>query len=1766
MFSEPVTGVDPADLRVNGAPATAVSGSGAGPYLFAVAQPAQGSAAVTWAPAHGIQDTATPANAFAGGGWSYAVSAAASQPDVALNEILADNLTGRADEDGDTPDWIELQNRSAVSVNLAGWALTDDAAQPGKWVFPARTLGPGAFLVVFASGKDRAPASAAANLHTNFRLGLSGYLGLFNAEVPRRAVSEFAPAYPDQRGDVSWGRAAGNALNYFATPTPGASNSSPVTYSGVVALPAASAKSGFYDQPFSVALSCRTPDAEIRYTLDGSPPTMTSARYTAPLPVAGAPAKAVVLLRAAAFKTGLLSSPVLTRTFVFPDYVARQPALPAGFPTVWDSPCSTGSNCRDTAADYEMDPQVVNRGTNVALIRQALTALATVSVVTHVDLLFGPAQGVYVRREDFNQQPVSFELLLPDGGEGVQADAGLEIQGGTSPTDAGGDWKCKALSLRLIFRGDFGPVTKLHYALFPDSPVQEFNTLILDAGMNMTWHHLTDADQRNRASYVRDQYTSDLMNAVGTPAPHGRFVHLYLNGLYWGFYDLHERPDDSWFADYFGGDKTEYDVLRHTGNAAGLVSGNLTAWNQMLSAARTGLASRTNYERLANEHLDVPAFIDYMLVNLWVGNTDWAQHNWYAGRRRAPQALWRFVSWDAEHVCKSVTENRIGVNNANSPGELFQLLRANPEFCVAFGDHVHRHCFNGGVFDTDPANPIWTPEYPERNRPADLYLKRIHEIDPAIVAESARWGDTPPGRADQPYTRDLEFMRELNSMLGLTNSPGNTVNYFPLRNATVLDQFRAALLYPLVAAPAFRQHGGQVPPGYALVLTNRHGAGTVWFATNGADPRCYGSGAVSAQAVPWSGVPVVLDRTLTVKARCLAGTNWSALNEATFHVTTLGPQLTVTELNYNPPGGKAYEFLELRHLGTTEFDASGCSFEGISFAFPPGTRLAPGQLVVLANNANPAAFASRYPGVTVFGWFGGRLDNGGERITLRRPTGAILFSLDYAAAGWPAGADGNGYSLEIIDPAGDLDAPANWRATSYLGTPGALSPNPPLPSVRLSEFMARNVSAVAHTNTFPDWVELFNVSPQQVDLGGWSLTDDDNPRKFVFPAGTLIDEGGFLVVWCDSATNLPGLHASFALDQDGETLALFNAATSRVDAVTFGRQVPDLSLGRIGQDWTLTAPTPEAPNTATPIAPLTSVFINEWLANAPPGGADWFELFNAAPLPAPLCGATFACNGKVHQVRSLSFLGPGDHLQLFADEKPGPNHLDLTLPASGSTLVLYDAAAVECDRVTYGPQVESVSEGRLPDGSPTIARFALSPSPGASNYLADYSGPFLNEVMALNRSTLTNASGRTPDWLELRNASATPFDLTGYRLGTSAQDASAWPFPAGALMPADSHWRVWCDGTQPASLKLDSDLNTGFALNAGGDTVCLLNPRGLVVDVVAFGPQAADLSLGRLGNEWRLLAAPTPASPNAGPASLGTPASLRLNEWLASPPDAEDDFFELYNSSPLPIELGGLFLTDDLSISGRTKFQIAPLSFIGPLGFTRFKADGRASAGRDHVNFQLNAEAGALRLSSAGLNNIDTILYGLQRSGVSEGRWPDGTAAITTFPCPTPGASNGSAELAIAAHPKSLLVSIGGAARFSVSVSGRPFVVQWFHDGAALTGASNLVLLLASVQAADAGAYYALATNACSSATSTVAQLTVEQPPRLSEPATLGNDGFAFRLHGQPGLTYAVEKTTNLTSWNTLGNVTLSDGYATVRDPSATNASPAFYRARYPTP
>lgn len=1577
-FSEPVAGVQAADLLVNGVPATSLEVLGPGRFRFELVQPATGAVQVAWQSAHGIKDFATTPNDFAGGSWNYTLDPGFGLATVRINEILAGNentTTGLKDEDGELGDWIELYNYGSTAVNLGGYSLTDDAKDPGRWVFPSLSLGPGQYLIVFASGKDR---KSALKPHTNFRLGLNGnYLGLYNTEFPREVVSEIQPKYPEQRNDYSYGLDSALAWKYFAAPTPGMANGdSPI--SRVVPKPHFNVARGLFSAPFQLILTPPLPGATIRYTADGSEPTATSAVYTAALTISN-----TTTLRAVAYYPNQLPSRVESHTYIFPDKVLRQPNNPPGYPvgsTVWGG----------YPADYEMDPEIVTNTLYSAEMKAALKALPAVSITMKIDDLFGATNGIYTHTEPpaaqryLWERPCSVEMILTNGESAFQIDCGVRMQGNASRTPQ----KTPKHPFRLMFKGKYG-AGSLDYPVYPDSPVASFDTLVLRADFNNSWLHW-DANQRLRGTRIRDAWVKETARDMGMLSGHSRYFHLYLNGLYWGVYDFGERIDAAFAAAYLGGQKEDYDAIASKPTEA--IDGDLTAYNAMLAAAAQPMNVLANYDALAAQ-LDMTHFIDYHLLNFFGANQDWGTDgNWNAVRRRAPGGKFKYVTWDGEQLVVNNNDNRL--TSTDLPSGLHPKLIASPEYKLDFADRVQKHLFNGGALTPEANRRRW-----------QVYTQAL---DLAILAESARWGDYRRDvhqYSSSPYylyTRNDHWRPEMNRMLN---------DYFVNRPAIFLDFLRTAGLYPANNPPSFSQHGGRVARGYSLTLTNNASGGTIYYTTNGKDPRVRGTGAVEPTAVAYTG-PITLNASAVVKARHLSGTSWSALLEAPFAVEEIGIPLRITEIMYNPLGGDAYEFIEIQNAGSTPVDVSYFALSGVDYTFPIGRTLAPGEVMLLASSLSTNSFAARYPGVKVDGYFNGSLANGGERLAIvdrRQALEGNICAVNYKdSGGWPKAADGSGYSLEIIDPLGDPDAPANWRASTALyGTPGVVSPAPALGPVFLNEIMADNLTTLTNAGTLPDWIELRNSGPQSVSLAGWSLTDDGNARKFVFPAETSLEAGGYLVVWCDTNSALPGLHTGFALSRQGDSLFLFDAATNRVDAVSFGLQISDRSIGRINGRWQLNLPTPNAANQAAPMAPASSLVINEWLANAAPGADDWIELYNSSTtLPVCLEGLYLSHSNTTHRLSALSYLPPGGHVQLHADENDGALHLNFKLVADGGTIVLYDASGAEVNRVTYGQQLEGISQGRLPDGSANIVSFPISATPGSTNYLVAYTGPVLNEIMAVNQATLTNSQGRTPDWVEIYNPSASAVDLSGMRLSDDRGNPAKWVFPAGTTITGNGYLVVWCDGTTAPTTNAGALLNTGFSLDSEGEEIWLFNAAGQAVDSVVFGFQVPDLTLGRSGGQWRLLAAPTPGAANAVPATLGSATALRINEWMANPASG-DDWLELYNGSSLPVELSGLVLADSPAWVWNNQYPIAPLSFIGAGRIVTFIASGQVSNGRNHLPFALANEGEAIQLSDAAGTVLDVVYFGVQSAGVSQGRLPDGATNIVAFPySATPGHAN----------------------------------------------------------------------------------------------------------------------------------------------------------------
>lgn len=991
----------------------------------------------------------------------------------------------------------------------------------------------------------------------------------------------------------------GLGARYFSNPTPGFANDPGVA--GYVADTKFSHDRGFYETNFMLEITCATPGATIRYTMNGTAPSETNGFvYTGPIPI-----NKTTVIRAAAFKPGWKPSNIDTHTYIFINDVLNQTG--AGFPTTWGS----------SAADYAMDKRVVTNAAYKDEIADDLKSLPIVCITVNPDEFFGP-QGIYSNPSwtgVTSERQAAFEVFFPDGSrKGINVNCGVRIAGGASRT------MTPKKGVRVVFRDRYGP-KKLNFKFFDDSEVDRFDAIQFRPIFNMSWVRTdnsgplnnanADGAERTHAIYVRDQFTRESQLAMGSLASHGRFVHLYINGLYWGMYNPAERTDASFAASYLGGNKEDYDAIfseLSTPTQPKVADGDRLAWDTMFNIANAGLTTPEQYAAI-QKYLDVTNLADYMMLNFYTCTVDWPWQNWNAVRRRSPDGRFIFLVWDAEYTLELppwVPEDRTTVGTEDrermSPARLYYQLKQNPEWRMLFADRAHKFFFNNGPLTTNQTIP--------------RFIRLCDTIYKAIVCESARWGDVV--RTTQPYTRDVEWIAERTRLL---------TQFFPNRTALVIQQLKNAGLYPNVTAPSFSLHGATF--SNYMVLSMYAPTGQIYYTTNGVDPRLPG-GALSPEAIPYT-QPVVLRSSALVKSRVLIGTNWSALNEAPFVETTPIP-VRITEIMYNPtrpPGAtndiEDFEYIVVKNVGTKPINLAGFKFTaGITFVFP-NIVANPGESIYVVKNTN--CFKLLYESVAgsgaalpkIAGEFIGSLSDDGERIRLEGALGEIVQEFRYND--WFPLTDGLGYAL-VADESQLLNQEANWDSSKSwkVGILIDVVSQPSPPKIYINEVLSSAKSPLL------DAIEIYNASETNVDISGWYLTDDPNdPQKFRIPDGTIIPAGGYLVFYETNYNGGEGSLNPFGLGWSGDSAYIFSAANGKLTGYShgfdFGAAPPNFSFGRYvdgtGQEHFVLQKelTLGIQNSEPLVGPVVITEINY----ASPGAKDDFiKIENISQSPVPL--------------------------------------------------------------------------------------------------------------------------------------------------------------------------------------------------------------------------------------------------------------------------------------------------------------------------------------------------------------------------------------------------------------------------------------------------------------------------------------------------------------------------------------------------------------------
>ncbi|YCM43333.1 lamin tail domain-containing protein [Verrucomicrobiaceae bacterium 227] len=905
-------------------------------------------------------------------------------------------------------DWIELYNDEDTAVDLSNWSLSDDLSAPDQFKLPDGTiLAPGEHLLILADNQEEFNGIG-EYLHASFKLASDGE-DIVLSDATGTVVASIA-AYPAQYPRQSYGfDSAGQIWGYYSHPTPGSANRD-LTLADRVKSPDFAPPGGFYVTNQSLTLSSTTPGATIRYTTDGSEPTESNGLdYTAPLNLTTVNNKTARVIRAKAFKTGLLPSKSKVHTYLIGQASALRTAPALIF---------TGDENESFYKDHGI--MAINGGSysNSQWIENGPTSY-------NIPMQQGP---------EF-ERPIFVEFYHPDNSLRFREDAGVRLSSseysrprlilsntGASPWTNEPEHKP---SFNLYFRDDYGSPSLASSWLGTDYPVSDFEQLRVRAGKN---------DIVN--PFITDELVRRLFGEMGQASSHGIINTLYINGEYKGFFNMCERLREPFMQKHHGGNE-EWDVRQVNDYA----NGDITAWNEMmaiLNRSGNGDLSLADWQE-ALTYLDPVNMADYFLINIYGATWDWPQNNWVGARERSPEGRYRLYVWDAEgsyqgrNYFNAVSHNTFSsdlLSKSDTLSALFKRLIKSPEWRLVFADRIQKHLFNGGVLD-------------DRAGTSSRFYQNILAL-----------------RDDYQPLLQYQIGGSVNLSpynTWISSSTGRRRYLFgPSRT-----DFASNNLWPSITPPDFSQHGGDIASDTNITLGAQAGS-QIYYTTDGSDPRDPG-GATQSGLTPYA-VPLNFSpgRT-TVKARSLNGGTWSAMTEVEFSVDLAPPSssnLVISEFLYHPAAPSAselaagftdqddFEFIELLNTSATDtIDLGKVQFTaGITFSFAGSdkTDLAPGERLLIVSNLE--AFQARYgTGHPVAGEYSATLANGGELITLSLggPAPATLQTFTYLdLAPWPACADGPGFSLVLLDPTGNPDHndATHWTCSQHFG--GELNGHP----------------------------------------------------------------------------------------------------------------------------------------------------------------------------------------------------------------------------------------------------------------------------------------------------------------------------------------------------------------------------------------------------------------------------------------------------------------------------------------------------------------------------------------------------------------------------------------------------------------------------------------------------------------------------------------------------------------------------------------------------
>ena len=1170
--------------------------------------------------------------------------------DVKITEFMAKNDSGLTTSAGEFSDWIEIHNDSGAALDLAGWYLSDDPTDLRKWQFPSTSvtspLEDDGYLLVFAS--DSPDAIIGSELHANFKLSTGGeYLALIEPDGESIA-HQYSPEFPAQSSDVSYGIDSGTAqLAYFANPTPGAANGAAIA--GEVHF---SESSHAFETAFNLTLSTSSTSASIRYTLDGSIPTASSALYSSAIPI-----NTTTRVRARTFQAGLVDGPISSASFILLDLDAA--AFSSEIPVVLIENFGQGEiphpddSGRQTSEVMIFEP---NEGVTRLTDGPSVTSRAGIK-----------RRGESTLRSTNNKPNLSFETW----GEVDEESRSIAPLG--LPADS--DW--------------------ILYAPWTIDTAMIRNPFIYEV-----------SNEAGRYA-VRTRFVEVFLNHGGGG--------ITGTSDYYGLYILMEKikqgPDRVDIAnlpasattepDISGGyiwkkDKDDPDDQNLT--AAGKILTGVypkdmpaTQLNWLTAAIdeADALIPNGNYE----SKIDAASFADHHILNVFANNADGLNFSTYYHKDRdgliQMGPIWDFdrsMGCDIDARASnpevwSLATDQLFFFHSNAPLWFRSLALNDPDFWMIWVDRWQ-------AMRNGPLSDIAMSERIEGYRAEIANAAQRNYQRWSGVLNANEWS----GKVDVMKNHVLTRAGWIDDQL--IDPPTFSHGGGLVASGTQLTMSASEGIYFTTDGTDPRAAGGS-PSGTSY-------SSPITITTNTLINARAGNGVAFINAPstwPWSAA---------TKAMFVVDPAPLAITEIMYHPRPPGGG---GESGFS---SSDFEFIEIQNTSTTSCSLVGVQFlDGISFDFTSGTNLnlTAGDYGLIVRNLD--AFKARYPNwasLNILGEFEGQLSNGSEKLELGydAPDIAALADFEYHDNWYPS-TDGEGFSLVLRDSqsaSSSWNQRNAWRHSAGIdGSPGEADPAPAYPQGAL---VINEVLAHPATSNPGDWIEVHNTTDSSIDISGWFLSDSRGSlKKFTIPSATVVPPGGFVVF-----TEFDDFGTAFSLNPQGDSVYLSAGAGGQLvepayrENVSFGPQESGTTFGRhLRADGSsafpaLSSATMGAANSLPRVGPLA---IEEIMYHPITGGHEYVVIRNISEDTVPLYDPSFPSN--TWQVDGIDFefptgvqLGPNSSLILVRDTST-PEEFRLTYQIAASVDILSYPGALDNDADTLAiryPASPDPATGHVP--------------------------------------------------------------------------------------------------------------------------------------------------------------------------------------------------------------------------------------------------------------------------------------------------------------------------------------------------------------------------------------------------------------------------------------------------------------------------------------